>query len=293
MSSLSLRARVAALFGASALAAAALGGCMSSSSETTALAAGRSLDDTPQDPPGNTTAANDGGAWKGATYRGSPLCRIGEGSCLPDGDDKSTGLLCGDDADGGAPDGGATGQGCRVAEGTSGAPIPQCASVGDGADGASCQSGADCKAGFDCVEGERGGQCRRYCCLGSCKGQASQNGGATFCDVRKAMGSMLALPVCMPVKTCKLLSGGVCGDLETCAIVDSDGTAGCVPAGSARAGESCDAEHCAKGLTCVGSPGARRCLQLCEIDKPCIGGLECKSAAFINDPKIGVCTATP
>ncbi|MCA9584370.1 MAG: hypothetical protein KC657_03335 [Myxococcales bacterium] len=291
--------RAATVLMGAALAGVIAAGCMSSSESAFLAEGNRGLDDGVNDPAPSLAAA-DAGPGKQTTYRGSPLCKVIEGTCMPDGDERSTGILCADPDAGAAAadaasDGGAAGdpyapQGCRVSEGASGSLTPQCGDTGAGDDGASCKSGAECKPGFECVEGERGAQCRRYCCLGTCKGQASSNGGSTFCDVRQATAGGHKVPVCMPLKACKLLTEGECGPEETCAVVTDEGATGCVPAGAGQVGETCDEEHCAKGLTCVGSPGARRCLQLCRVDKPCTGTQSCQSASFINDPKFGVCT---
>jgi hypothetical protein len=180
---------------------------------------------------------------------------------------------------------------CRVIATTDGV-APDCR-LGDpaGIDGVACVKSADCAPGFDCVDGERGSTCRRYCCSGSCEGQTSANGGATFCDIQKLVEqNPHKAPVCMPIKKCKLLVPGECGDRETCAIVDNQGDSGCVPKGMAKAGESCDSEHCGADLTCLGSPGDRRCYKLCKTDSAVCGTTQtCTTGALFQDTTFGVC----
>src|SRR5205085_7207753 len=96
------------------------------------------------------------------------------------------------------------------------------------------------------------GYCRRYCCSGSCGTYRSQNGAETFCDVQKLQASTTKVPVCMPIKTCKLFTPGECAETETCSVVTDDGTTGCVANGNAAVGESCDQDHCGMDLTCLG-----------------------------------------
>jgi len=162
---------------------------------------------------------------------------------------------------------------------------------GLGTDGATCTEGADCAPGFDCIAGDKGGTCRRYCCSGSCAAQTAHNGGPTFCDIRKLVDFTEHLvPVCLPLKTCKLLQAGQCGDTETCAVVTEKGDTGCVEIGNANVGDSCESQHCAAGLTCFGSPGDRRCYKLCKVDGADCGPTQkCTTGAVFQDTTFGVC----
>lgn len=242
------------------------------------------------DSPGGSELIGDAGAAPTTQYRGSPLCRITAETCNPDDDGSAdyanTGLACAlprDDAGSVAE-----AKGCRLTGGST----PDCATAtADNGDGASCTAGVECAPGFDCVAGSEGGVCRRYCCGGTCAANRSQNGGDTFCDVQKLHGSGIKAPVCMPIKACTLFTQGECKDTETCAIVAEDGSTGCVANGSARAGESCDQEHCNVGLTCLGQPGSRRCYQLCRTKgSPACGPTQvCQTSTIFNDPTIGVC----
>lgn len=223
--------------------------------------------------------------------RGSPLCRATRESCFPD----EGAIQCG-----GAPvpvdagpigDDAATvylGDTCRVT--LSG---PSCAPIGALRDGAECKASSDCGAGSDCVLRSDGmmGQCRKYCCAGTCSNVVSPSGGATFCDVvQLAEESSVLVPVCMPVKSCKLLVPSQCVAGETCAVAAEDGTTSCVPTGAAKSGEPCDETHCAEGLTCVGKSGARKCFELCRVGgSSCGADLTCKNVSLIKDSAIGLC----
>lgn len=147
---------------------------------------------------------------------------------------------------------------------------PECTldETGEGADGAQCETSADCAPGFDCVVGEKVTVCRHYCCAGTCEGRPSQSGGATFCDVQRLVDVNTKAPVCMPLKACQLLATGKCAANESCAVVTADGETGCVTVVEQQVGDSCDADHCAADLTCLGQPGNRKCYKLCKVDVP-------------------------
>jgi hypothetical protein len=178
---------------------------------------------------------------------------------------------------------------CRVS--TTG---PSCGpSDAHGTDGVSCQTGDDCAAGFDCVDGDKGGVCRRTCCSSSCEGYTSQNGGPTFCDVQVALRSdsnnRPNVPVCLPIKSCTLLSND-CGEHETCAIVSEKGATGCVGRGTANVNDACNVDHCADGLTCLGSVGDRRCYKLCRTEGTDCGPNDiCTTSSAFQDTNYGVC----
>ncbi len=236
---------------------------------------------------------NEGGPSEKKPYRGSPLCGVGADYCTPDDDGTSppaSGVACATPPNADVLEH----EGCRIGKKADGSFVPTCDKADPrGVDGVSCSSGSDCAPGFDCVEGEKGAVCRRYCCSGSCASQASQNGGPTFCDIRKLVDPALdqhPAPVCMPIKTCKLLRDGECGDKETCAIVTDTGDTGCVPKGNAKVGQLCDEEHCDSGLTCLGSPGDRRCYKLCRVDgADCAPMQTCTTGSIFQDTTFGVC----
>ncbi|MDF2694227.1 MAG: hypothetical protein K0S65_2610 [Labilithrix sp.] len=250
----------------------------------------------PMSPPGPTTSFNTGDAASDeeGTSRGSPLCGFATDECIPD-DDGTTELAAGAAPCATSPDAGVDVQysGCRIAK-TNDKVGPQCGAADpNGTDGVSCNKGSDCAPGFDCVEGEQGPVCHRYCCTGTCESQSSRNGGPTFCDIRTLVDPNLAqhmAPVCMPIKTCRLLREGECGDKETCAVVTEKGDTGCVPRGDAKAGESCDNVHCDENLTCLGSPGDRRCYKLCRVDgADCNPMMTCTTGSVFQDTTFGVC----
>jgi hypothetical protein len=248
----------------------------------------------PQDPRANEFIG-DAAAATGDAYRGSPLCHITPATCDPDDDGTkaiapSAAIAC---AIASAPDSGIMTDptGCRLSGPTA---TPACLQAKlENGDGAKCENGADCAPGFDCVAAGDISYCRRYCCTGSCGNHRSQNGAETFCDVQKLAGATNNAPVCMPIKTCKLFTPGECTETETCSVVTDAGTTGCVANGTAKAGESCDQEHCDAGLTCLGQAGSRKCFQLCRTTKTgpsCAANQICKTSTIFMDPTIGVCT---
>ncbi len=241
--------------------------------------------------------SEDAATVKMTAYRGNPLCHVlTANDCMPDDDGYR--LTSGTSGCAQAPDAGDAGAdevqsgGCRIAR-LDGGIVAHCFSTAaaNGGDGASCEKGEQCAAGFDCVAGARGAKtCRHYCCLGTCKGQLSQNGGATFCDVQSLVDVNQKAPVCMPLKRCRLLGSGECMGTETCAVVTEGGDTGCVATGDRQAGASCDEEHCATGLTCLGQPGSRKCFKLCKVGSSDCGSSQvCTTSTVFKDPAFGTC----
>jgi len=244
----------------------------------------------------DSSSADSGTAAEGGAlpYQGSPLCNWSNAQSACDPDLPTTLASCKPSvSDAGAPsfDAGVQAYRCYVSVTTdvnmSKVTSQDCQLAGTGRDGAACQTGADCAAGFECVGA---GVCRHYCCdVHECE----KMGKLTFCDVQtETQNTDTRVPVCMPVRTCKLLLPGYCDHGETCAPVRSDGTTSCVAVGPAKAGESCERDHCAEGLACLGAPGNRVCYQLCHTDSTteCPAPKKCKtSSAQFADPTIGVC----
>lgn len=282
-----------ALAGTAALAVIGCSTATPASASANSPASGLNDDRTPGNgaPP---LAAEDGGpAPKAALYHGNPLCNVVDTAvqCMPD-----DALICGGDA--GAGDAGAAAnvdpQGCRIHRETVDTFAPKCQPVNvdaAGTDGAACKTGTDCAAGFDCVVGENGTtQCRHYCCAGTCKGHESQSGGATFCDVQDLVDVNQKAPVCMPLKHCELLGTGECNTNESCAVVTENGDTGCVAVGEKQVGASCDADHCAAGLTCLGTAGSRECFKLCRVSSSDCGATQiCATSTVFKDPNFGIC----
>ena len=230
-----------------------------------------------------------GGAGTGAARgsQGNRLCYGLVGTeCYPD----QAETCPRDVGDAGAPDGEVDtspshGLACHVIPADGGA-APVCTAAGQGEDGSECIQSSDCGAGFECVGSP--GQCRRYCCNGasSCAPEGRQ-----FCDIQLRAEQGNKVPVCMPVRSCVLLGSG-CTQGQTCAIVSEDGTTSCVGVGAAQAGDSCEEEHCAENLTCLGQAGMRRCYKLCQksANMACSSEERCKGAApLFKDPNIGIC----
>jgi hypothetical protein len=226
-------------------------------------------------------------------YVGSPLCHAGPASvCYPDNlaTDPTTAQDCHTAPDGGAydPDGGYADAGlaCRITWSDAG-PQPQCSTSGPNQDGASCHLSTDCALGDDCVGDP--GICRHYCCSGTGPCAATD-----FCDIRpKAEDPDTLVPVCIPLRPCGLIDewsdAGACPALETCAVArDDTGATSCVPIGAATEGESCQTEHCAAGLVCLGMT----CYKLCHTAVPseCSTNQTCKAALpLFPNPLVGVC----
>jgi hypothetical protein len=301
---LKLIAVALALVGGTALAA----GC-SAQTAASSLDQGAGNATSGDDPNGATPpafAGEDASAPMPTTYRGNPLCHLADDKCMPDDDGYSvTDRLANEakhcaDAPPDAGDAGtsATGHspGCRIARDSKTSEVaPACDesenASRDGGDGATCKTGGDCGPGFDCIVGEKGTKvCRHYCCAGTCKGHASQSGGATFCDVQNLVDYTQKAPVCMPLKRCKLLGSGECTQTESCAVVTESGDTGCVAVGPQQVGAPCDADHCAANLTCVGKPGTRKCYKLCRVDSSDCGTAQiCATSTVFKDPNFGIC----
>jgi hypothetical protein len=252
--------------------------------------------------PGNgvpAVAAEDTGAPKAPLYRGNPLCNVIGGECVPDDDGSrltAGAMKCVEVTDAGDA-GTATvvaSMGCRIHRETVDTFAPRCLAINvdtAGGDGVACKTGTDCAAGFDCIVGENGTkQCRHYCCAGTCKGHESQSGGATFCDVQDLVDVNQKAPVCMPLKHCELLGTGECNANETCAVVTENGDTGCVAVGEKQVGASCDADHCAAGLACLGTAGSRECFKLCRVSSTDCGAAQiCATSTVFKDPSFGIC----
>lgn len=240
-------------------------------------------------------------AGRASDTSGSPLCAHTSSDCFPDGpqngfeqcivtaDAGASGGANGAGGDDAGADGGATTaivtEACRVRLDTSSAPKPVCVANGEGKEGAQCLVATDCAAGYECVGSP--GQCRHYCCSASACASGQQ-----FCDIQTVaeIGS-LRVPVCMPVRSCKLLATDGCSVGEQCEVVDDQGTTSCVAVGPLHAGDSCETNHCGEHLTCLGVPGSRKCYTLCDTQQnDCSTGETCKSGApLFKDSEIGVC----
>ncbi len=245
--------------------------------------------------------------------QGSPLCAARAADCYPDV--PSTAKLC-DIAPDGGPYDSTAGYGdvklaCRVLAGTGAVPAPnggasecapgvhpECTPAGSAGDGSWCKSSAECAPTYDCVGSGTAGQgtCQHYCCSGNTECLAAQ-----FCDIQTTVAaSSIQIPVCMPIHPaggCTLLDPTACPATETCAVVREDGSTSCVAVGAAKAGQSCDYDHCAANLVCLGTPGQRLCYQLCHTatstsaaECPASSSQTCKGGLpLFPDPSVGIC----
>ena len=238
-------------------------------------------------------ASPEGGASGDAAggYLGSPLCNYARpNGCFPDLPAPATDCPNFDGGAGSDAGGPSVTYACHVAvDKVASLPTQTCDTAGHGYDGDACQAGGDCAAGFECVGS---GQCRHYCCSAS---TCAAQGKYSFCDIQPMSSAPIPdtkVPVCMPVRACKLLEPGYCAQGETCAVVKVDGTTSCVAVGAAKVGDACDRDHCADNLVCLGNVGQRRCYQLCHTDSTseCAGSQKCKgSAPMFPDPSVGIC----
>jgi len=244
-------------------------------------------------------AGSDGGTNTdpASNHIGSPLCNVSHTSCNPDVLTTAQDCLL-------APDGGpysSTGGydnaplACHVPP-SSGAAVdagsPVCTPAGTGADGARCSTSTDCAPRYECVGAGTEGTCRRYCCSGNV-----ECGTSEFCDIQPmAVASTTDVPVCIPISPdggCRLLDDASCPSHETCAVVREDGSTSCVAVGAAKVGDPCDEEHCGPDLVCLGTPGNRRCYQLCHTADPaaaCSATQTCKGGLpLFPDSSVGIC----
>jgi hypothetical protein len=150
-----------------------------------------------------------------------------------------------------------------------------------------CARSTECSPGYECVEG---GTCRHYCCSGNSACSENQ-----FCDVQPVAESPSTLvPVCLTQNPCVLLNEDTCPPSEQCAVVRDNGDTSCVAVGAAQDGQSCEKDHCARDLVCLGALGSRRCEPLCHTppfpstckstNRTCVGTLP-----LFPNPTVGVC----
>jgi hypothetical protein len=254
-------------------------------------------------PPDVAPASDTVAATPALSYQGSPLCNASRstGCCYPD--DPTNAQACAQAACQSAPDAGpseASGAyidvalGCHVvpappspqASPGSAATIPACLPGGAGLDGFPCAGPTDCAPSYECVGTTP--TCRHYCCNGNDSCHDLQ-----FCDIQPTFAwPETKVPACMPVQQCMLLEILQCPAAETCAVVRDDGTTSCVAIGSAGAGQSCETDHCAGGLVCLGTPGTRSCYVLCQTGnaKDCAGPEKCQGGLpLFPDPGVGIC----
>ncbi len=241
----------------------------------------------PDDMPEATANAPTADA-SAVTYQGSPLCQASRATgCYPDDMINACDIAPESSSSDGGPDANVN-------------ATPACHVVADGAKvvtkclqstvagmyASTCAHSTECSPGYECVEG---GTCRHYCCAGNSACSFSQ-----FCDVQpveEAPGTLV--PVCLTQFQCVLLDPDTCPPDEQCSVVRDNGATSCVEVGTAQDGASCDAEHCARGLVCLGALGSRRCEPLCNTAYPtkcaatgrtCVGMLP-----LFPNPTFGVC----
>lgn len=268
---------------------------------------------------GPFTNPADAGAATLPKFLNNPLCAIpysGTGTCDPQRDNTgdlnaTTTHFCSSqlpkpDAGSGAPepdaggrDGGSYGgvsYACHVGRNPNGPGVaPLC--VPEGTVTGTCTESSACTAAHECVGGtETPAQCRRYCC------EPSACDGASFCDVQPIVASGgTMVPVCMPLAACDLLSSSTlqCPGQQCGTALDAKGLElrTCLDIGPRAVSEDCETDHCARGLTCLGAPGARKCFQLCDTLRgpgtgthDCPRGQVCQaSGPTFKGSSVGIC----
>ncbi len=184
---------------------------------------------------------------------------------------------------------------CHVARDPQGQGLaPVC--TPDGTTTGTCFASAQCMAGHECVGANSNtqAQCRKYCC------EANACEPTTFCDVQPIVSSnSLMVPVCMPTKSCELLSqySAQCPADKQCGVaLDAKALEikTCLDIGPRGIGEDCETNHCDKDLVCLGAPGARKCFQLCDTAKgsgqhPCPMGQACRASGTTFSGVVGIC----
>jgi hypothetical protein len=185
------------------------------------------------------------------------------------------------------------GQRCVLDYSGGGRPIEKCVAVGTDPFGAPCDDGVDnCETGSECFGfGEI--ICSPFCysdhdCPGGWDCSCGPTGLTPDDDYRVC---------CQPPIRCDPFTAEGCPDGDACVAGWGMGD-GCVPAGTAEAGESCvpaSGEYCVVGFECHGfgvDLDTRVCTKYCRLD----GGLpDCADvpgtvcAAGTGDPVVGLC----
>jgi hypothetical protein len=203
-------------------------------------------------------------------------CMPGTGDCTPGGNPNMN------------PDAGATGsvRACQlIAE--NGKVTAQCVEAGTFNAGDACENAAHCSATLGCVNtmsgGTSGGICRPYCCddVELCPRDS-------YCAPLRMAEAALKIPVCTPVKKCKVLDDSTCDNGQVCTIVRNDGTTSCVDPGTGTRDEACP---CASGHVC--SKITNTCRKLCHLGNDatdCEGGGTCQGGVMGYPEGIGTCT---
>jgi hypothetical protein len=225
---------------------------------------------------GEPSSAHDAGAVVAIDDEGAPVPTCPSGECdLTDAD------ACG------------PARGCVLPHGDIDASAgPQCAAVGDGADGDACERSSDCGAGLDCSAFDGTGVCRHYCCNLS-RTEGCPN--AEFCALglgtkAEPSGAALCLPCagCDPDKTDACEQGFACYPLP-----GSQSCTACLPAGTRKPGAECTlSTQCTAGTACFRfADKSSRCVEFCNIEKEgeCLAPKKCTSVASKLPHDIALC----
>jgi hypothetical protein len=237
--------------------------------------------------PPDVTAPQASEASDAMAYLGSPLCQASLAGCYPDD------MLNACDfphSAANAPDADTDANvnftpACHVVADAAGVHTTCLRSTVAGMYASTCAQSTECSPGYECVAG---GTCRHYCCSGNSACSENQ-----FCDVQPVAESPTTIvPVCLTLSPCMLLNDSTCPPSEQCAVVRDNGATSCVGVGTAKDGDSCNKEHCARGLVCLGALGSRRCAPLCNTVNPvqCGDGGTCVGTLpLFPNPLVGIC----
>lgn len=160
-----------------------------------------------------------------------------------------------------------------------------CNGVGTLHAGDPCMSVSHCAAGLGCANTLGVGVCRQYCC-----DDAEACPSNSYCALQPmAEAPDKPIPVCAPVKNCKLLDNSGCAEDEACTIVRKDGTTSCVTPGTGKRDQSCP---CAAGYVCA--PATATCMKLCHIGEDevdCGSGGACQGGVMLYPEGVGICVS--
>jgi hypothetical protein len=238
--------------------------------------------------PGATTAASAAATGGGGGVKQPPyadgsyayLCGGSNAECMPGTPDCTPGGNPNMNSDAGVID---NVRACQLTA-ESGELSAKCVESGTLNNGDPCQNAAYCSATLGCVVTGTGANiCRPYCCddVEACPVD-------TYCAPTQMAEAPLKIPVCTPVKKCKLLDDSTCDPGQACTIVRSAGTTSCVEPGAGKRDEPCP---CASGHVC--SKITNACLKLCHIGNDatdCEGGT-CQGGVAGYPEGIGICVA--
>jgi hypothetical protein len=156
-------------------------------------------------------------------------------------------------------------------------------------------TGQNCEAGLVCTnfQGDPNPTCRKVCTAGSGSECTNLQGGFdsyTCNEFDDRYGVCIGFAGCDPIDQMSCPTG------ETCGLVNgATGETGCVQAGPAGAGASCESRACMRGLICLNLGEGGVCWEACDDTNPdsCSDSMS-QLCQGLQDPiEFGVCTDRP